>query len=131
MKKYNLLPILLIGLLIFSSCSSTDENELSVVGGWTVSESKLNGEDVTNQSVIRLLSAENKTEFRYLVYNGVDIELKIELGNWSKNGNTLTIDFDDANYETKIYTITEITSSSMKWESEISGEGTLKEILTR
>ena len=133
MKKLNLLYSLLIGLLIFSSCSNNDDNEteLSVIGGWTVSESKLNGEIVTNQSVIRLLTADNRTEFRYLIDIDGNLELRIEQGNWSKNGNTLTIDFDNVDIKTNIYTITELTNSSMKWESELSGEGTLKEILTR
>ena len=139
MKNFNLFTALFIGLLIFSSCSSNDDNdnneiELSVIGGWKVDESKLNGEIVTNQSVTRLLSAENRSEFRYLIdvgNPGGELELRIFQGNWSKNGNILTIDFDNADMGTKVYTVSELTSNSMTWESEILGEGILKETLTR
>ncbi len=133
MEKLNFFYAFLIGILIFSSCSSSDDNEtaLSIIGGWTVSESKLNGDDVTNQSFIRLLTADNRTEFRFLIEVGGDFELRIAKGNWSKNGNILTIDFDNAYFGTKIYTVTELTNSTMKWESEISEVGTLKETLIR
>jgi hypothetical protein len=139
MKKLNLLSAIFIGLLIFSSCSNDDniddtETELSVVGGWSVGETTLNGEIIINQSITRLLSAENRAEFRYLIDVGDpegELELRISQGDWSKNGNTLTIDFDNADLETKIYNITELTSNSMTWESEILGEGILKETLTR
>ncbi len=133
MKKLNFFSALLIGLLIFSSCSNSDDNEteLSVIGGWTVDESILNGEVVTNQSEIRLLTADNRTEFRYLDDIGGNLELRIEQGDWTMNGNVLTIDFDNSDFGPKVYTVTDLQSSSMKWESEISGEGTLKEILTR
>ncbi len=133
MKKLNFLSALFIGLLILSSCSNSDDNEteISVIGGWTVDESKLNGEIVTNQSVIRLLTADNRTEFRFLDNIGGNLELRIELGNWTMNGNELTVDFDNSNLESKVYTVTDLKSSSMKWETEISGQGTLKEILTR
>ncbi|WP_044398346.1 lipocalin family protein [Lacinutrix sp. Hel_I_90] len=135
MKKLNLLLALFIGLLIFSSCSNDDddnETELSVVGGWTVGATTLNGEIITNQSITRLLSAENRAEFRYLILVGEgDLELTVFQGNWSRDGNTLTIVFDDADMGTNIYNITELTSNSMTWESEILGEGILKETLTR
>jgi hypothetical protein len=119
--------------LIFSSCANTDDNEteLSVIGGWTVDESILNGEVVTNQSVIRLLSADNRTEFRYLDDIEGNLELRIEQGDWTMNENVLTIDFDNPDFEPKVYTITNLQSSSMKWESEIFGEGILKETLTK
>jgi len=131
MKKLNLLYVFFIGLLIFLSCTSDDSNEveLSIIGGWTVSESILNGEDVPNLSVVRLLTANNRTDFIYLIDTGEDIESQSVLGNWSMDGNILTIDFDNAD-GTNIYTVTELTSLSMKWESEVSG-GTLKEILIR
>jgi len=142
MKKLILLFTLSIGLITFSSCSNNDDNnnnnnnetELSVIGGWIVDESKLNGEIVTNQSINRLLSAENRTEFRYLTHVGHpsgEFQLRVFQGNWSKNGNILTIDFDNEDMGTKTYTVSELTSNSMTWESEILGEGILKETLTR
>jgi len=133
MKKHNLLFTLLIGFLIFSSCSNSDDNEteLSVIGGWTVDESMLNGEIFTNVGVIRLLTADNRTEFRYLDDIGGNLDLRIEQGDWIMNGDVLTINFDNPDFEPKVYTVTDLQSSSMKWESEITGEGTLKEILTR
>ena len=133
MQKLNLIYYLLIGLFIFSACSNNDDNEseLSVVGGWTVSESKLNGEVVSDQSVIRLLTADNRMEFRFLDEVDGNTELRIEKGNWTKDENILKIDFDNADIGIKIYTITELKDSSMTWESEISGEGMLKESLIR
>ena len=132
MKKYHTLLIVLIGVLMFSSCSNNDDDsELSVIGGWTVAESKLNDEIVTNQSVIRLLTADNRLEFIYHIYIGSDIELRIEKGSWTKTGNILSIDFDNADMDPILYTLTELSSTSMTWELEILGQGTLIETLTR
>jgi len=132
MNKPSLFLILLITLLTFSSCSNDNDNntELSVIGGWTVDESKWNGEIVTDQSLVRLLTADNRMEFFFDVDNGGG-QFQGEKGSWEMNGNTLTIDFDNPYMDTKTYTVTDIEPSSMIWESEILGEGTLKEILTR
>ena len=133
MKKHHKLFIVLISVLMLSSCSNNDDNsvELSVIGGWTVTESKLNGEIVTNQSVIRLLTANNRLEFIYHINIEDAIEVVIMEGSWTKNGNILLIDFDNADMEPIMYNVTELSSTSMTWELEILGEGTLKEILTR
>ncbi|MCX7547742.1 hypothetical protein OS188_07245 [Xanthomarina sp. F1114] len=139
MKKLILLFTLSIGLMTFSSCSNNDDNndteiELSVVGGWSVGETTLNGEIITNQSITRLLSAENRAEFRYLIDVGDpsgELELRVLQANWTKNENILTIDFDNVDMGTKIYTVSELTSNSMTWESQILGEGILIETLTR
>ena len=132
MKKYHSLLIVLIGILMFSCCSNNDDDlELSVIGGWTVTESKLNDEIVTNQSVIRLLTADNRLEFIYHIYIGSDIELRIEEGSWTKTGNILSIDFDNSDMDPILYSLTELSSTSMTWELEILGEGTLIETLTR
>jgi len=102
-----------------------------VIGGWTVDESILDVEVLTNQSVIRLLTVDNRAEFRFLDDIGGNLELRIEQGDWTMNGNVLTIDFDNSDFESKVYTVTDLQSSSMTWESEIIGQGILKEFLTR
>ena len=132
MNQTSLFFTLLISLLTFSSCSNDNDNktELSVIGGWNVGESKLNGEIVNDQSLVRLLTADNRMEFFFDVDNGGG-QFQGEKGSWEMNGNTLTIDFDDPSLDTKVYTVTDIQPSSMTWESEILGEGTLIEILTR
>jgi|SRR5690606_462633 len=133
MKKFYILFALISGLLINSSCSNNDDDnevELSVIGGWTVAESKLNGDIVTDQSFTRLLTANHRTEWFFDGFGDFEGIISVQ-GSWQLNGNTLTIDFDDSAMGTKIYTVTNIQPSSMTWESEITGEGTLKELLKR
>lgn len=91
--------------------------------------STFNGQNsgVPDNSIVKF-TADNRTEFVYEGFgnNGEDIT---EYGDWSKNGSTLTITWDDADpgFENYILNITELTESSLKWETEISGEGTLTE----
>lgn len=124
---------ILIVFLIITSCSSSDDSnnseESSIQGTWQGVSSSLNGNDrgVPSNSIIKFTS-NNKTEFIYEGYgnNGEDIS---EIGSWSKNGNTLTITWDDADAENETYilTITKLTSTSLSWKTVISGEGELIE----
>ena len=138
MKKLNLLCGILIGLLIFTSCSSDDDNndggtDANLVGTWTGVSSTFNGNDsgVPDNSIVRFMS-DNSTEFVYEDFgnNGEDI---IETGTWTKSGNMLTITFDDADpgNETYVLNILVLTDSNLEWETNISGEGTLVERFER
>ncbi len=129
MNKMKLTYGFLIALMIFSSCSGDDDNndngtDPSLIGTWTVTESKLNGNTVTSQQTVEFTS--NRAKFIYS--GGVT-----ENGDYVKSGNTLTITWDEADPELETYVldITELTDTTLKWETVISGEGTLKETLTK
>ena len=138
MKKRNLICGILIGILTFTSCSSDDDNndsgtDASIIGTWNGTSSTFNGNNsgVPDNNIVKFTS-DNRTEFIYEGFgnNGQDIS---EFGDWSKSGNTLTINWDDADpgNETYILQIEELTENSLKWKTEISGEGTLKETFER
>jgi hypothetical protein len=138
MKKRNLIYGILIGILTFASCSSDDDNNDSgtdayIIGTWNGTSSTFNGNNsgVPDNNIVKFTS-DNRTEFVYERFgnNGEDIS---EFGDWSKNGNTLTINWDDADVgnETYILQITELTENSLKWSTEISAEGTLTETFER
>lgn len=123
----------LIVLLILSSCSSSDDSsnaeEGFIIGTWLGVSSTFNGNNsgMPDNNIVKFTS-NNRTEFVYEGFgsNGADIT---ETGSWAKSGNTLTITWDeaDAGLETYILTITELSSNSLIWKTEISGEGTLIE----
>ncbi len=138
MKKLNLICGLLIGFLIFTSCSSDDDSsesgtDANLVGTWNGVSSTFNGNNsgVPDNSIVRFMS-DSSTEFIYENFgnNGEDIT---ETGTWAKSGNTLTIIFDDADpgNETYVLNILELTENNLEWEANISGEGTLIERFER
>jgi hypothetical protein len=132
MKK----SILLLAFVTFSlfSCSSSDSgasiDTTQLVGTWLLDNAKLNGEDVDSSYKIQFTSAE-RAKFYYLnptsnTTFGPDI---IENGDYSLNGNSFTIIWDDSDpgNETTEYQILELTPTKLKIKSIISGEGTLIE----
>jgi hypothetical protein len=136
----NTMSKIVFGLIIiigsFTSCSSDDSDEASdgnLVGTWIGVSSSINGVDlgVPANNIVQF-SANNRVEFIYEGFgiNGQDIS---EVGDWSLNGNTLTITWDvaDPGLRNYVLTITELTENSLKWETVISGEGTLKESFNR
>lgn len=137
MKKMRLTYVLLIALMILSSCSNDDNNdnatEASIIGTWNGVSSTFNGENtgIPDNSIVKFTS-DNKTEFIYEGFgnSGEDIT---ETGSWTLNGNTLTITWTDSDpgLETYILTINELTETSLKWETTITGEGILKETFNR
>lgn len=137
MKKMRLTYVLLIALMILSSCSNDDNNdnatEASIIGSWNGVSSTFNGENtgIPDNSIVKFTS-DNKTEFIYEGFgnSGEDIT---ETGSWTLNGNTLTITWTDSDpgLETYILTINELTETSLKWETTITGEGILKETFNR
>ncbi len=138
MKKLNLIYGVLIGLLIFTSCSSDDSDsengtDVSIVGTWNGVSSSFNGNNsgVPDNNIVKFMS-DNRTEFIYegFANSGQDIT---ETGSWSKSGNSLIITFDDADPGNEIYilNIIELTETNLEWETNISGEGTLVERFER
>ena len=136
--KTKITYVLLILLTFVSACSSDDDNnnnesDSTLVGTWIGVSSTFNGQNsgVPDNSIVKF-TADNRTEFVYEGFgnNGEDIT---EYGDWSKNGSTLTITWEDADpgFENYILNITELTESSLKWETEISGEGTLTEAFVK
>lgn len=122
-------------VIVFCLLSCADNsnytNQLPVVGTWTVDESRLNGELLTDQSTLRNLTADNRFEFWFPSEIPDGPEVRIELGNWVLSSNTLIIDYDNPGLTTVVYMVTELESSLMKWEAEIPDEGLLEESLSR
>jgi hypothetical protein len=130
MKKI-ILFFVLIGLF---SCSSSDSSSsvdmTQLVGTWLLDNAKLDGEDVDSSYKIQFTSSQ-RANFYYLnptsnTTYGPDI---IENGDYSINGNSVTISWDDFDPGNEItqYQILELTSTKLKVKSFISGEGTLIE----
>lgn len=136
MKKLNLLLTIFIGIIILS-CSSSDENDNEnnddLIGTWYGISSTLNGNNsgIPDNSILRFTS-DNRVEFVYenSGNNGEDIS---EFGDWTKNENLLTINWDDSDpgLENYILEILELNESTLKWRTEINGEGTLIETFSK
>ncbi len=100
MKKRNLLCGFLIATMILTSCSNDDNNDgqtdASIVGTWTGVSSTFNGQNsgIPDNNILKFTS-DNRAEFFYEGFgnNGEDIS---EFGDWSKNGNILTITWDES-----------------------------------
>lgn len=126
--------ILFFALIALFSCSSSDSSSsvdmTQLVGTWLLDNAKLDGEDVDSSYKIQFTSSQ-RAKFYYLnptsnsTY-GPDI---IENGDYSINGNSVTISWDnfDPGNENTQYQILELTSIKLKIKSVISGEGTLIE----
>ncbi|MCH4824682.1 hypothetical protein ML462_16040 [Gramella lutea] len=120
---------LLILAITFISCSTSDDNnkidtEESLIGTWSTIQSKLNGNTVTSQEKVKFTS--NRATFYYS-------DNITEEGDYTKSGNTITITWDDSDPGLENYTlkINELTATELKWETVISGEGTLEESLEK
>lgn len=132
MKITKLTYVFLTTIITLTSCSNDDDNngsDASITGTWYGISSSFNGQNsgIPDNNIVKFTS-NNRTEFIYEGFgiNGEDIS---EFGDWTKNGNTLTINWDgaDSGNETYILQITELTENSLKWTTEVSGEGTLTE----
>lgn len=139
MKKLNLLLTIILGIAILSCSSDNDnnnddiDNNNDLIGTWYGISSTLNGNNsgIPDNSLIKFTS-DNRVEFIYenSGNNGEDVS---EFGNWTKNGNTITINWDNSdqglgNYILEILTFNE---STLKWRTEINGEGTLIETFSK
>ncbi|WP_157717168.1 lipocalin family protein [Formosa sp. Hel1_31_208] len=136
MKKLNLLLTIILGITILS-CSSDDENssgnDSDLIGTWYGVSSTFNGNNsgIPDNSILKF-TTDNRVEFIYEGFgnNGEDIS---EFGDWLENGNTLTITFDeaDAGLENYVLEILELNDTTLKWRTEIVGEGTLIETFSK
>lgn len=135
MKKTHLLFSILIGISILSSCSNNgdDGNNELIIGTWSGVSSTFDGVDggIPLNNIVKFTS-NNRTEFigENLGANGTDV---VAVGSWSKNGNTLTITFDDAEplIEDSVFKILELNETNLEWETTSSGLGTLVERFQR
>lgn len=136
MKK----PIFLFALVTSSlfSCSSNDDDNSTIdttqlVGTWLLDNAKLDGEDVDSSYKVQFTSAERaKFYYKNPTSNttfGPDI---IENGDYSLNGNSFTVTWDDSDpgNETDNFQILELTSTKLKVKST-DDEGTLIETYTK
>jgi hypothetical protein len=147
MKKKKLTYGLLIILTILTSCSSDNDNNNNgeingkLIGTWIGISSTFNGKNsgMPDNSIVKFTS-DSRTEFIYEGFgnNGQDIS---DFGNWSTNGNTLTITWDEADsgLENYVLRIVELNETTLKWTTDIYGmvnnqqvlEGTLTETFIR
>jgi hypothetical protein len=128
MKK----SILLFAFVTFSlfSCSSSDNNSsidtTKLVGTWLLESAKLDGEEFGSSDEVQFTS-NNRAFYTYYNFgaNGQDIT---ENADYSLNGNTITVTYDNADpgNETDTFQILELTSTKLKVKSTDS-EGTLIE----
>lgn len=136
MKKLNLLLTIILGITILA-CSSDDSddngNNSNLIGTWYGISSTFNGNNsgIPDNSILKFTS-DNRVEFIYEGFgnNGEDIS---EFGDWTENGNTLTITWDDSDpgLENYVLEILELNESTLKWQTEITGEGTLIETFSK
>lgn len=136
MKTSNLLLTLILGIIL-SSCSSDDSNTplntSNLIGTWYGISSTLNGNNtgIPDHNVMTF-TVDNRVVFTYEGFgnNGEDIS---EYGNWVENGSTLTITWDDSDSDLENYVleILELNQTTLKWRTEIAGEGTLIETFSK
>lgn len=131
MKKTSII----LGLfMILMSCSSddNDNSESSIIGNWNGISSTYNGNNagVPDNNIVKFTS-NNRTEFIYEGFgnNGEDIS---EFGSWTKNGNNLTITWDDADPGNETYSleILELSENTLKWKANVDG-GILQETFSK
>jgi len=133
MKKLNLLLTIILGITILS-CSSNNENgnenNSDLIGTWYGISSTFNGGNsgVPYNNILKFTS-DNRVEFIYEGFgnSGEDIS---DFGDWSENGNTLTITWDDSDpgLENYVLEILELTETSLKYTTDIYGENNGQEV---
>jgi len=121
------------------ACSSDDDNntasnsEGDLVGTWYLESQSLNGDDLEvndcqmNENV--KFESNGDITYTYYTYFSADCNIDaIERGNWVKNGNDLTISWDeaDAGLETMNIDILELSDSTLRWRENLGSEGTLE-----
>jgi hypothetical protein len=136
MKKLKLLLTIILGITILS-CSSDDENSneknSDLIGTWYGISSTFNGnnEGIPDNSILKF-TTDNRVEFIYEGFgnNGENIS---ELGDWTENRTTLIIVWDDSDIglENYVLEILELNDSTLKWKTEITGQGTLIETFSK
>ncbi|MEM9075966.1 MAG: lipocalin family protein [Bacteroidota bacterium] len=133
MKRIILKFALYIPLILLFSCSGNDDSPDAVpdlIGTWVGISTIFGNDEGPNNNTVTF-TADNRIELiiRSTADNGQDV---FDFGEWSRNGNTLTINWDNGG--NSILTITELTQNSLIWESTIStfrGDGILIQTFSR
>ena len=142
MTKMNLLKSLIM-ILIFSSCSSDDNNKAVpifndlIIGEWNYSTQFLNGnnQEFTDEcqkdfeySIYSLNGIYNQTEFENLTGNGCE-QVQSSIGTWNIENTSInytTSDGDD--YVATILVLNE-TTLSIQWDYDIDDDGNIDEFI--
>jgi hypothetical protein len=121
------------------SCSDDDNSNTnssqSIVGTWQLETTSLNDEafDLSPCELNNTVQFTNAGRVTFSYYYGNNANScqtdAVDTGDWVKEGDNLTITWDDADtgLETYHLTITELSGSTLKWKTTIAGEGVLKE----
>lgn len=119
--------------------SNTNTGDNSLVGTRQLSETSLNDEDFTLSACEQLNTVQftdaGLAIFTYnLASNSSNCHIDaIETGDYTKAGNNITITWDESDEGHEVYhlTVTELSGSTLKWKTTITGEGELKEAYTK
>ncbi len=138
MNKVTKVITILFFASIMLACSSDDDNNTStdgnIVGTWKLEAQFLNGEDRNindcqkNENV--KFESNGTVSYTYYTYFSTNCNIDvIETGTWVKNGNDLTITWDDADAGLAIYNlnILELSNTTLRWSTSLGSEGTLEE----
>lgn len=129
-----LLAITLIGCSDDDN-NTTDNSNSSVIGIWQLHERSLN-DNAFNLTACQKentveFTPDGRVEFAYSTgSNSSNCQTDaIETGEWVKNGNEVSITWDDSDEGLEVYhvTITKLSDSNLKWKSIVTGEGLLEE----
>ncbi|ALM48947.1 hypothetical protein AMR72_08630 [Flavobacterium psychrophilum] len=134
MKQFFLTAFAAVTLLACSGDDSVSpvQND-SILGAWRLQASSLNNQDFTlsncQQKNTVKFTDNGRVEFTYYLGSSACTVDAVEKGDWTKDGNNVTISWDDsdAGKETYYLTVTDLSATSLKWSTNISGEGNLKE----
>ena len=134
MKQLFLSAFVAVTLL---SCSGDDNESTtqnnSILGTWQLEASSLNDQNFTLsncqlQNTVKF-TENGRVEFTYYLGNSTCHVDAVETGSWSKNNNNIKITWDDSDSGAEVYSldVTELSGNTLKWKTNISGEGLLRE----
>jgi len=108
---------LIIGVMAMVSCSNENDNNSvePLIGTWKGTTSSFAGMELSPQKFVKF-SSNGRTEFISTVSENQNIS---RYGDWTKNGDTLTITWDEGN--PYILQILELSQTSLKWKNDSYG----------
>ena len=119
--------------------STSNNTNSSVIGIWQLEERSLNDNNFNLTACQKKSTVEftpdGRVEFIYSTGNNSSNcqTDAVESGDWVKNGNDISITWDESDEGLEVYhlTVTELSEDNLKWKSTIAGEGTLKETYSK